>query len=338
QKEKERIERGRPKNLQAYDEYLRGVYFGRAPDQDSMRKSIVHLEKALELEPDYPAALAFLGMQYGGLGFFGWEPLEQARTKSAELATRSLELDDAIPETHHSVATVAFYSDGDWARALREAERALELNPNYVDGLNDYAIFLTGLGRPDEAVAAIEKALELDPLSPNLHNIAAAVFAQAGRFSQALDSHNKAIEMAPIAGHTNLGVTYVMMGRLDDAIKEFERAKALGGTAFFGGNLGYAYALVGRREEALKILDEIKSQPNKGSVNYAMANVYAGLGDKDKALDYLERAYQEHTLFAFPLFIVEPFLVNLRDEPRFKELVRKVGLEGVHPPDLWRHQ
>jgi len=329
QKEKDRIERGRPKNPDAYVEFLRGIYFSHGADPGNMRKSVKYFERALELEPNYVAAMAWLGMQMGGLAFFGFEPMEASYAKAVKLAARSLELDDTVPEAHHAVAVTAFYIEGDWAKCLRECEKAIELNPSYREVHGEYALFLTSLGKFDRGVAEIEKTLELDPLSPDLNNIAGAIYALAGRFPEAMDQHRKSIEMVPIEGHTNLGVTFVLMGRMEDAVKEFETARALGGTAFFLGNLGYAYGVSNRREEALKVIEEIKTQPNRGSVSYASANVYAGLGEKEKAIDCLEEALRERALFTFPLFVVDPFLANLRDEPRFKELARKVGLDPV---------
>jgi adenylate cyclase len=132
--EKERIERRGLKNPEAYVEYLRGLYFARTGYlEPNFRKSIQHFEKAVALEPDYPEAIAWLGMQYYGLGFFGYELMDVAYRKGKGLISKALDLNERIPEAHEGMAIIACYLEENWEKAEKESKRALELNPNFID-------------------------------------------------------------------------------------------------------------------------------------------------------------------------------------------------------------
>jgi adenylate cyclase len=331
-KEKERIERSL-NNTEAYVEYLRGLYFAHTGYfEDTFRKSIQHFEKALELEPDYPEAIAWLGMQNIGIGFFGYESMDKAYGRGKDLISKALDLDENIPEAHFGQALIAFYLEEDWEKVEKESRRALELNPNFIDARQHFAQYLTSTGRIDEAIREIDTCLTLDPVSFDIHNTAAAIYSFGGRFSEALEHHRKASVMNPDSVHTNLGVTYVEMGRIEDAVKEFEEAFALGHSTFHKANLGFAYAIAGRRKDALRMLEEIKSEPNIAVASLGLAGIYAGLGEKNEAVNWLERAHDNHTIAAFPLFTLDPSFKSLREEPRFKELVRKMGLDKYQTP------
>jgi tetratricopeptide (TPR) repeat protein len=134
------------------------------------------------------------------------------------------------------------------------------------------------------------------------------------------------MELEPNSSHTNYGITLVVMGEIEEGVRELETALKIGGSPFNKTNLGYAYGVAGRRSDALKMAEEIKAEQNKAPGSYGLACIYAGLGEKDEALDWLVKAYQARMIFTFPLLIVEPFLANLREEPRFKELAKKMGL------------
>ena len=153
----------------------------------------------------------------------------------------------------------------------------------------------------------------------------------AGKFSEALAQSEKASEIDRDEAHTNLGITLLAMGRIDEGVKELEAAAKFGGSSFFKGNLAFAYALSGRKDEALKLAEEIKADKNEARASYHLAYIYAGLGEKEQALNFLEKAYEEHAIIAYPLFTVEPFFASLRQDPRFKELAKKMGLDKSQP-------
>lgn len=329
--EKERIRGAGPRNPQAYTEYLRGLYFAHRAGEDAARKSVYHFERAIELEPNYPAAMAWLGLSYAALGYVGYEPMDKMYAMGKELISRALKLDEANPEAHFNMANQAFYLEGDWAKAEREFKRALELNPNFREAHSNYAAILASLGRSDEAITEVEKALQLDPLSAGSHNTAGAIYQLAGRYSEALEHHERAMEMDPDLAHTNYGLTLLAMGRVEEGVHELEKALSVGRSSFEKSNLGYAYAVAGRREDALRIVQELKSAPNRGSVSYGLAQVYAGLGQKEEAINWLEEAETEHDIFTFPMLNIEPFFRSLHAEPSFIALVKRLGLE-IHTP------
>ncbi|HXW36806.1 MAG TPA: adenylate/guanylate cyclase domain-containing protein [Nitrososphaerales archaeon] len=322
-KERKQIEGIRERKPEAYDEFLKGVYFARKFDEASNRKANAHFERALELDPNYAEAMGLLGGQYYYMGYVGYDAKEQTYEKGRELVKRALRLNEGIPEAHFSLALFLTYSDYDWAQAEREYRRAIELNPNYAEAHCLYADLLAYMGRTDESTSEVEKALRLDPLSPFTHNFAGLVFYYAGRLSDALAEFQTASQMDSEIGHDGIGIVLLLMGRYEDAVNELQKASEVGQTSSHLGDLGYAYAVSGRKEDALKAIEEIKSRP-RGNASRALASIYVGLGENQIAMDWLERAYRERALN--PGFNVDPALAGLREEPRFRALAAKMGL------------
>lgn len=328
--EKNAIERKGPAKPEAYVEYLRGLYFAHKLDEHGLRKAIEYFENAIKLENHYAAAMAELSRCYVTLGNFGYASGDHVYPKARELASKALELDESIPEAHLSMGIVEFYLEWDWSKAEIEYKRALELNPSFVDAHNNYGIYLANLGRIAEAMAETKRILELDPLSLFGRLVVAEVYSVMGIYSEALPHLAKALEMNPDSAiaHNEMGLTLTYMGRLEEGIEELEKTLELsGGSPFFRGNLGYAYGRSGRREDAHKIIDEIKGVSEQMPVSAYIAAAYAGLGEKDEALDWLEKAYQDNTIIYVPLFTVDHSFANLRQEPRFTVLVKKLGLD-----------
>jgi tetratricopeptide (TPR) repeat protein len=329
--ETERIERKGPSNPEAYVEYLTAIHFLAKFDEEGFRKAIRHLEKALVLEPDYVPALAKMSSCYLDLGYFGYEPSNQAYPIAKEFASRALRLDETIPEAHLSMGFVQFFYEWNWARAEMEYKRAIELNPNLADAHWNYALYLSNFGRTDEAVSEIRKVLELDPISLISQLMAGNIYGLAGMSPEALAHFEKALEMNPDSAitHSDLGLHLIYIGRIEDGVKELEKALSLSGdSVFFKGNLGWAYGISGRRGEALKLAEEIRAASKTMPVASYVASVYAGLGEKGEALDWLEKAYQDHSIIYNPLFTVDQAFANLHEEPRFRELIRKLGLDS----------
>lgn len=328
--ERRRIEKTGPSNPEAYQEYLKGVFFGRKFDEENNRKSIQHLERALEIAPNYPEAMAYLGGQYFYMAFAGYDPMDKS-LRGKELIWRALTLDEEIPEAHFSMGLWSYYFEYDWEKAESEFRRALELNPNFVDAHTLYASFLDMLGRTEESLTEIGKSLELDPLTPMTQEFAGSMYHDAGMFDEALAHYHTAAQMDPLMGHFGIGWTLFLMGRTEEGIKELERDVAISKSSRSKAFLAYAYATTGKREEALKLVDEIKSSKNRGGVAEALGIANAGLGEKKLAVEWLERAYEEHSLN--PYFYRSQSLKNLRDEANFKELVKKMGLDKYLPAE-----
>jgi tetratricopeptide (TPR) repeat protein len=246
-------------------------------------------------------------------------------------ATRAVELDDTLAEAHTSLGAVSLYYEWDWSAAGKEAQRAIELNPNYVGAHLVYSQYLAAVGQPDEAVTEIRRAQELDPLSPFINSNVIWILYLARQYDQAIEQGRKAIEMDPtyFIPYVNLGAAYEQKGMYEEAIAEFQKGRALSGDIpWVLMSLGYAYAVSGNRDEAQKMLsklEELSTQTDVISEPGIIAVIYTGLGEKDQAFKWLEKAYEYRSSIMICLK-VEPGWDSLRSDPRFTNLLRRVGL------------
>ena len=327
--ERRAIEHGGTSNSEAYIEYLRGIFLFGKRSEAEMREAVQHFEQAVGLEPDYAVAMAWLSRCYVFLGLFGNERPDVAFPKAREFALRALGIDESLSEAHAAIGIVEWWLEGDWEKALVEMERAVLLNPNSVEARVSYASYLQSLGRNDEALSQVRKALELDPLSVTVQDIAGNIYGLAGRSTEAIAHFDRALELNPEStmALNDLGLHLVSVGRTDDGVKQIEKAVSLAseGSPFLKGSLAYAYAVSGRREDALRIVAELKAASEKVSLSYLIAYVYTGLGDTDEALDWLEKTFNEHRID--PSIRTDPVFSSLGQEPRFQELIKKLGLE-----------
>ncbi len=268
-----------------------------------------------------------LGDCYSLLGRFGGLPQKEAISKAKAAATRALEIDDKLAEAHNSLGW-AIWHNWDWPGAESELKRGLELNPNYATGHHWYAFYLSAMGRHDEAIAEMKRAQELDPLSLPITADVGTIFYYAHRYDQALEQNRRTLEMDPNFYRTHLffGLAYLQKGMYEAAISELNKARQLDENQQVLGNLGYAYAVAGKRSEAQKIIDELQGLSKRRYMDpYYVALIYIGLGDKEQAFAWLAKAYDERSSWLTTLK-AEPELDSLRSDPRFAELVRRVGL------------
>jgi len=240
---------------------------------------------------------------------------------------KALELEPELPEAHTVNAYILSVYDWNWAEAEREFKRALELDPNLAITHYRYAwVYLTPMGRHDEAIAEMKRAMELEPLSlPQGANFA-AVLMYARQFDLALEQAKKTYELDPssVTVIDWICQTYNAKGMYAESLLISE--KSLQPHSFLLAQAGYAYAKSGQRQKAEEIIKMWKeSEKTKYVTNYWVAVIYATLGDKDAAFAELEKAYQAHDWFLQRLK-VDPFLDPLRDDPRFKDLLKRMNL------------
>jgi TolB-like protein/DNA-binding winged helix-turn-helix (wHTH) protein/Tfp pilus assembly protein PilF len=318
-------------NPAAYEAYLRGRsnFYDRWTKEGFVTASH-YFEEAIGKDPQYAPAYAGLADYYTLGGHAGQLVTNRAAMERArELAAKALQLDDGSAEAHIAMANVFFRYDWNWAKAEKEFKRGIELNLNAPSSYSHYAIFLGVLGRHGEAIAAMKRAIELDPFSAPTSSTLGVVLQWSGREDEAAKQERKAIALDPFfpLAHLVLARAYDQLGRYDEAIVEHLETDTLDGidpSAVAG--FKRAYVSSGIEGYRRKRLEWEKQRATSGKANYHLiALLSAQLGDRDAAFQWLERAYQERFLM-MPNIKVAPGLRSLHGDPRFADLVRRVGL------------
>lgn len=327
-----RIAASRPANQDALEAYLRGRYFWNKRTQQALIKGVAHFREAIEKDPNYASAYSGLADSYIVLGttLYAALPPKEAMPQARSAAQKALTIDPTLVEAHTSVAFSRFYFDWDWAGAETEFRRAIELNPNYSAAHQWYALLLAALGRRGEALAEAKKGQELDPVSQTTNAIMGRIFYYAGQHQEAIDRLRRAVELNPdsVAAHVLLGLAHERNSNFEDAIAAFQTAAALSKRthSLTLGLLGQAYATMGDTRLAIRMLEEVDALSKHAYVSpITIALIHAGLRNNDEAFRWLDRAYEERSVWLVHLRD-EPVFDMLRSDPRFADLVRRVGL------------
>jgi TolB-like protein/Tfp pilus assembly protein PilF len=314
----------------AYQLYLKGRYYWNRRTPESVNKSIEYLQQATDKDPNYALAYAGLADSYSLLGspIGGISPRE-AFPKAKAAALKALELDDTMAEAYASLALVRLRYDWDWLAAERESKRAIELNPNYSMAHQIYADYLRVMGRPDEAMAEIKRAQELEPLSLNTNSVLGVHFYFAHQYDRAIEQSQKTLELDPNFPQAYLFLVwaYVQKARYQEAIAALKKATSISpGDVRFVSTLGHVYAVSGQRGEAVKILDQLKELSRQRYISpLEIGIIYAGLGEKEQAFAWLDKACAGRS-WPLPNLKFDPRFDSLRSDPRFADLVRRIGL------------
>ena len=328
-KEIEKIEKASTKNLEAYNLYLKGRYFWNKRTKDGLRKSIIYFQEAIDLDTTYSLAYTGLADSYIVLGEYGLYPANEAFQKAKIAALKAIETDYNLAEAHNALAAVKRDYDWDWSGAEEEYLKAIEMKPNYPTAHQWYSEYLSIMGRHDEAIKRIIHAQELDPLSPIIYSIGGLMaYHYARQYDQAISQCQKALEIDSnyVYAHYALVDNYIQLEMYEEAIKEAKIAVFLSGGGYKS-TLATAYALSNKRNEAVVILDELIVKSNRTSTNYvAIARIYLALDMKDQALEWLEKGLRNREFNLIHLNEC-PQYDALRAEPRFIELLKKIGFE-----------
>lgn len=327
QGEKQRLDRRYTANLDAYRNYLDGRYSEFKFTPDGLNQAIVYFDRAIAGDPGYALAYAGLADAYTTASDWVLSPRE-ALPKAEAAARQALEFDVGLAEAHGALAHAQLH---EWkmADAGKEFARALALNPNLTATYFAYAEYLSALGQQDQASAEIRKALKIDPYSAEILFLQGFPLYLKQDYDGDLAADGVAIKAHPDfwAPHMAAGYGYLAEGRFPEAIAEFEKARVLNAAATINwSGLAAAQARSGNRAEALKVLALLKQTMSEQHVApFDIAVVYDALGERSQALDWLEKAYRDQSEMMLFLAIYPP-VADLRGEPRFQELVRRVGV------------
>ncbi|OFV97376.1 MAG: hypothetical protein A3H28_02820 [Acidobacteria bacterium RIFCSPLOWO2_02_FULL_61_28] len=319
---------GRTLNPQAHEAYLKALYYSGRPAERA--KAMEYFNQAIQLDPGYAAPYAGLAASYYIPTFFDAIPPKEGFPRMKEAATQALSRDDTLAEAHGYLALTKLHYDWDWAGAEKEFRRAIELNPNQAGVRHDYAHFLMAMNRGAESLAESERAVDLDPLSLGLAACLGWHRLFGRQYDQSIEQSLRVLQMNPnfVWAQINLAWAYEQRMMFDEAIAQFQTAAKPPGPAstLAMASLGHAYAVSGKRGEAQKVLAQLTERAAKSYVSpYQVAAVYAGLGATNQAFAWLEKAYTERSSWLVHL-TWDPRLASLHADPRFTDLVRRIGL------------
>lgn len=310
-------------NPEAYRLYLQGRFYWNKREEKDFRKAVEYFNQAIALDTNYVQAYAGLADTYALLATYGFMPPSEGMTKAREFARQALSLDEALAEPHAALGVTLLSYGYDFAGAEREYRRAIELNPNYLTAHQWYGEMLTSVGRFDEAAAEYRRALEIDPLSLPVNWEYGRFFYYARRYDEAIAQHGKVLELDAgfSVAHRTLAEVYRVKGDYAKAAEEHAKAFELSGEPQIAALIREAFAEDGWNGYLRLVTAENSPLKMRHAI---IARAYLELGEKDKAFAELNKAY-ENRESPMQWLKVEPQFDPLRDDPRFQELLRKVG-------------
>jgi TolB-like protein len=317
-----------PQTYEAHDLYLKGQYFWNKRTIEGFQRAIDYFQQATVSDPNYARAYAGLADSYALLGPYSAVSQTQFMPKARAAALRALEIDKNLPEAHTALALIVQNYDWDWQTAEKEFRRAIELNPNYATAHHWYAEHLMWRGRFEEALRESERAQQLDPLSLIIASDNGAILYYARQYDRAIEKFNAVREIEPNFSKAGLIVSaYEQQGMFDAALADLEKGRRIRGDGpWTWGALAYLYGRTGQQAQARLALAQLEQWNRRQPVDpAAFIGPHIGMGNKDLAFADLERAYAQHSSALITLK-VDPLYDPLRSDPRFQELMRRVEL------------
>jgi TolB-like protein/Tfp pilus assembly protein PilF len=331
--EKARLVKRHTDNLEAYNLYLKGLYFYQMSTPKGIKEAFNYLEQALQKDPNYTMAYFGLARAYTTSSLFGYVPPKIAIPKAKEYIMKALEIDSTLGEAHGLLGYIHIYDyEWDWVAAERRLKQGLQLNPSSADIHVYYSFFLTVTRRHEEAIVEIKRAQELDPLSRIINRFVGLVLVWGSQYDRAIEELKMTLTMFPndYLAHNYLGMAYQGKSMFEEAISEYEKAIDLsGGAPMLVVALAAAYNEIGKKAQAEKLFASLE-QRSKQEYVPSLAFFYCHhllRGDQEQAYEWLERAYSEHDGFLIWSIVFPYDPIRFPDEPKYKEILRKVGLE-----------
>jgi adenylate cyclase len=320
-------------DIEAYNAYLQGLYHYNTWSKEGFEKSIEYFQQAIAHDPNFAKAYAAMAFSYDMLADFGFRLPDETFPSVKEAARRALEIDATTAEAYTVLAVAATYYDYDWIRAHEGYRRALELNPNSAVTHDWYGItYLGALGRHEEAVAHVKRAKELDPLTPYIRSDLGWTYNHARRYDEAIAECEQIVDIDPDFYFTYwcLGFAYWQKGMLGEAVAAYERAVELAPEDLqLKADLAIVYVAAGNNAPARQILEELEEKARREYVPpLALAMAHMAVGDLDGTFAWLDKMYEERAPWL--IFMNEhPRYDRLRGDPRFQQLLRKIGFKEL---------
>jgi serine/threonine protein kinase/tetratricopeptide (TPR) repeat protein len=338
--EKTRLVKSSEPKPEAYQLYLKGRYLSNQATDEALKKSIEYFQQAIDKDPGYAMAYVGLAVSYNSLGAgLNYVSPRETLPKAKAAAMKALELDNTLGEAHAALADAEWFYDWDWSTAEREFKAAIELNPNSAISHLRYSECLLTRTRFDEGIREMKRALELDPISTQALGGLGHAYLIMHRYDESIPHFQKALDLYPNAAfiRAQLAWAYALKHMYPQALAEYDKIaepdKAVApDNQLVADGLGWVYAVAGRRADAVKIAKEMEDLSSRSYVDfYQLATIYAGLGEKDEAFRLLEKGYQQRSA-GMPYLVVDTFWDNIRSDPRYADLVRRMGLPQVPLP------
>jgi TolB-like protein len=317
-------------NAQAYQLYLKGRYYWHKNTEQGYTEAINYFKQAIEIDSNYALAYSGLADSYALRDYYGlfppWEMMPMAKAS----AMRALAIDEQLAEAHTSLACVRMLYEYDWAEAESEFKLAAELNPKYVNAHQWYSRLLLAISQFDRSLAEVKMALEIEPFDLGNNLQLGWYLFYTRQYEQAAAQCKETINLHPNswAAHLLLGMAYEQLDEFPATLSELQTAHRLEHTPLVLGVLGHAYGIAGQEDEARKVLRELSLSAKERYVPpYSYALIHTALGEKDLAFEWLEKAYEYRNEWLVWLK-VDPELDDLRSDPRFTKLVKRIGLKN----------
>jgi eukaryotic-like serine/threonine-protein kinase len=330
--EKKRLTKHHTENAEAYRLYLKGRHHWNRWTEEGFYKAIEYFHQAVEKDPSYALAHTGLADSYVLLGWNSYLPPKEVFPKGKAAAMTALQLNPDLAEARAGLAALLWLHDWQWEQAQTEFKRSLELSPTYATANHWYAEYVMTMGRHTEAIARIKNGQELDPLSLIINVAVGWSFYCARRYDEAIEQLRRTVELDPNypVTHWILGLVLRKTGCYELAITEGEKGvKLSGGSPLMRAALAHTLGTAGRTADAFQLLDDLtKLATQKYVAPYFFAGIHIGLGENDRAIECLEKSYEEHSHWLIYLHI-DPSMDGLRENARFQNLLRRVGLPAV---------
>jgi adenylate cyclase len=317
-------------NMNAYNCYLKGIYYWNKWNPQDNLKAVADFKKAIEVEPKFAKAYAWLANCYLVAGAMGFQKTEIVYPLCKEYAQKAMQLEPENPDCLIAIGLVYLFIDWEWEKAGQAIKHAIDLNPGVAAAYQTYSMYLTAVGREDEALAAMEKAASLDPLSLPIGSQLATCYLTIGKTEEAIQQLNKVLDLDPTFRNAieMKGWAYFIIGEYDTSIsilKEYQ--KLVGSDQKALTSLAYVYSLCGNTDKTNELLERLRKREKEepeNSFNIDYAFIYTGLKDYDKAFYYLNKAVDERS--GAVIFLRTSLIwKDLEHDPRFDEIVKKVG-------------